>query len=43
MSVRRLENDDEDKFWEAFIKDDVIFVYKYGKRGSTGATKLKKS
>jgi len=40
--MRRLENEDEEKFWEAWIKDDLIFVYRYGKIGSPGHTKLKK-
>jgi predicted DNA-binding WGR domain protein len=40
--VRRLENEDEEKFWEAWIKDDLIFCYRYGKLGSNGHTKLKK-
>ena len=40
--MRRLENEEEDKFWEAWIKDDLIFCYRYGKIGSNGHTKLKK-
>ena len=40
--MRRLENEDEEKFWEAWIKDDLIFCYRYGKIGSAGHTKLKK-
>ena len=40
--MRRLENADEDKFWEAWIKNDTILVYRYGKIGSSGHTKLKK-
>jgi predicted DNA-binding WGR domain protein len=40
--MRRLENEDEEKFWEAWIKDDLIFCYRYGKIGSSGHTKLKK-
>jgi len=42
VPMRRLENEDEEKFWEAWIKDDLIFVYRYGKIGSPGHTKLKK-
>ena len=42
MTVRRLENEDEEKFWEAWIKDDLIFCYRYGKIGSAGGTKIKK-
>jgi predicted DNA-binding WGR domain protein len=40
--MRRLENADEDKFWEAWVKDDLIFCYRYGKIGSQGHLKLKK-
>jgi len=40
--MRRLENEDEEKFWEAWIKDDLIFCYRYGKIGAAGHTKLKK-
>jgi predicted DNA-binding WGR domain protein len=40
--MRRLENEDEDKFWEAWIKDDLIFCYRFGKLGSSGHTKIKK-
>ncbi|MGO8994477.1 MAG: WGR domain-containing protein [Polyangiaceae bacterium] len=42
MDPRRLENEDEEKFWEAWIKDDLIFCYRFGKIGSPGGTKLKK-
>jgi predicted DNA-binding WGR domain protein len=42
MEPRRLENEDEEKFWEAWIKDEVIFCYRFGKIGSPGGTKLKK-
>jgi predicted DNA-binding WGR domain protein len=42
MSVRRLENDDEGKFWEAWIKDDLVYCWKFGKIGSSGHTKIKK-
>ncbi|WP_394822784.1 WGR domain-containing protein [Pendulispora albinea] len=42
MAIRRLENEDEEKFWEAWIKDGLIFCYRYGKLGSAGHTKLKK-
>ena len=38
MTVRRLENEDEEKFWEAWIKDDLIFCYKFGKIGSCVAS-----
>jgi predicted DNA-binding WGR domain protein len=40
--MRRLENEDEEKFWEAWIKDDLIFCYRYGKIGSSGHLKIKK-
>jgi predicted DNA-binding WGR domain protein len=40
--MRRLENADEEKFWEAWVKDDLIFCYRYGKIGSQGHLKLKK-
>jgi predicted DNA-binding WGR domain protein len=39
--MRRLENEDEDKFWEAWVKD-AIFYYRFGKIGSPGQTKLKR-
>jgi predicted DNA-binding WGR domain protein len=39
--MRRLENDDEEKFWEAWVKD-AIFYYRFGKIGSPGQTKLKR-
>jgi len=42
MDPRRLENEDEEKFWEAWIKDELTFCYRYGKIGSPGGTKLKK-
>ncbi len=42
MGVRRLEHRREEKYWEAWIKDDLIFCYRYGKLGSPGHTKLKK-
>ncbi|MFO0554874.1 MAG: WGR domain-containing protein [Polyangiaceae bacterium] len=40
--MRRLENEDEEKFFEAWIKDGVVFCYRYGKIGSNGHVKLKK-
>ncbi len=40
--MRRLENEDDDKFWEAWIKNDLIFCYRFGKLGSSGHTKIKK-
>lgn len=40
--MRRLENADEEKFWEAFVKDALIFCYRYGKIGSSGHLKIKK-
>ncbi len=40
--MRRLENADEEKFWEAWVKDDLIFCYRYGKIGSSGHLKIKK-
>jgi len=42
FAMRRLENADEEKFWEAWVKDDLIFCYRYGKIGSQGHLKLKK-
>ncbi len=39
--MRRLENEDEEKFWEAWVKD-AIFYYRFGKIGSPGQTKLKR-
>lgn len=41
MANRRLENEDENKFWEAWVKDGV-FYYRFGKIGSQGQTKLKR-
>jgi predicted DNA-binding WGR domain protein len=40
--MRRFENQADAKFWEAWIKDDIVFCYRYGKLGSAGHTKLKK-
>jgi len=40
--MRRLENADEEKFWEAWIKNDLIFCYRFGKLDSSGHTKIKK-
>jgi predicted DNA-binding WGR domain protein len=40
--MRRLENEEEGKFWEAWIKDEAIFCYRFGKLGSQGHIKLKK-
>jgi predicted DNA-binding WGR domain protein len=42
MSIRRLEHQDEAKFWEAWVKDDLVYCYRYGKLGSSGHTKIKK-
>lgn len=42
MGIRRLEHQREEKYWEAWIKDELIFCYRYGKLGSPGHTKLKK-
>jgi len=40
--MRRLEHEDEEKFWEAWIKDDAIFCYRFGKIGTTGQTRIKR-
>jgi predicted DNA-binding WGR domain protein len=40
--MRRLENSSEQKFWEAWVKDDVFFCWRFGKLGASGHTKLKK-
>jgi len=39
--MRRLENADEEKFWEAWVKD-AVFYFRFGKIGSPGQTKLKR-
>jgi uncharacterized protein (TIGR02996 family) len=39
--MRRLENNDEEKFWEAWVKD-AVFYFRFGKIGTQGQTKLKK-
>jgi predicted DNA-binding WGR domain protein len=40
--MRRFEHQADAKFWEAWIKDEVAFCYRFGKLGSAGHTKLKK-
>ncbi len=40
--MRRLEHADEDKFWEAWIKDDNVFCFRFGKIGSQGQTRIKR-
>jgi predicted DNA-binding WGR domain protein len=40
--MRRLEHADEDKFWEAWIKDDTILCYRFGKTGTQGQTRIKR-
>jgi len=40
--MRRLEHEDEEKFWEAWIKDDTIFCFRFGKIGTTGQTRIKR-
>ncbi len=40
--MRRLEHAGEDKFWEAWIKDDAIFCYRFGKIGTQGQTRIKR-
>ncbi len=40
--MRRLENSDEEKFWEAWIKDETVFMYRFGKIGTQGQTRLKR-
>jgi predicted DNA-binding WGR domain protein len=40
--MRRLEHAGEEKFWEAWIKDDAIFCYRFGKIGTSGQTRLKR-
>jgi predicted DNA-binding WGR domain protein len=40
--MRRLENEEDDKFWEGWIKDDLIFCYRFGKIGASGHIKIKK-
>ena len=40
--MRRLEHEDEEKFWEAWIKDETIFCFRFGKIGTTGQTRIKR-
>ena len=40
--MRRLEHEDEEKFWEAWIKDDNVFCYRFGKIGTQGQTRIKR-
>src|SRR5678810_1020032 len=42
VALRRLEHEDEEKFWEAWIKDDAILCYRFGKIGTTGQTRIKR-
>jgi predicted DNA-binding WGR domain protein len=41
-AMRRLEHEDEEKFWEAWIKDETIFCFRFGKIGTTGQTRIKR-
>jgi predicted DNA-binding WGR domain protein len=40
--MRHLEHAAEDKFWEAWIKDDTTLFYRFGKSGSQGQTRVKR-
>jgi predicted DNA-binding WGR domain protein len=41
-AMRHLEHAGEDKFWEAWIKDETTLFYRFGKIGAQGQTRVKR-